>query len=167
MTLLLAPAALGPRAPAARIPWSAVAGVGGAIVDLAVAAAYWSQFHVDPIRIPQGIAAWFIGPEAYAGGMAAAWFGLLAYCTLVCGACALYRKTAQRWNGLQRRPFLYGSAYGVLAYGVIFWIVAPLLTGSGGSTKPGWIALCVVTYAVAIGIPAALAARARLHGGRR
>ncbi len=167
MTLLFAPAAFRPLAPAASMPWSFVAGIAGAIVDLAVAAAYWSQFHVDPIRIPQGIAAWFIGPGAYAGGLATAWSGLLAYCALVCGTCALYHGAAQRWTALQRRPVLCGSVYGVLSYGAIFWIAAPLLTGTGGSTKPGWIALCVATYVVAIGIPAALAARMQLGGGRR
>lgn len=167
MTLLLAPAAFGPRAPAVRMPWSFVAGVGGGIVDLAVAAAYWAKFDVDPIRIPQGIAAWLMGAEAYAGGLATAWLGLLAYCALMCGTCALYHGAAQRWTALRRHPVLCGSAYGVLAYGVIFWIAAPLLTGTGGSTRPGWIALCAVTYVVAIGIPAALAARTQLGGGRR
>lgn len=167
MTFLLAPAGFGARAAAARIPWSCLAGVAGAIVDLAVAAAYWSQFHVDPIRIPQGIAAWFIGPGAYSGGMETAWFGLLAYCAVVYGACVLYRRAADRWAALRRHPLSCGSAYGVLAYVVLFWIAAPLLTGSGGSTRPGWIALCVVTYIVAIGIPAALAARASLAFERR
>ena len=126
-----------------------VAGVGGAVVDLAVAAAYWAQFQVDPIRSPQGIAAWFIGQPAYAGGTATAWFGLLAYCALMCGACALYQSAARRWSVLRRRPWVYGSAYGALAYGVIFWIASPLLTGETGSTRPDWIALCVATYVVA------------------
>lgn len=167
MAMLLAPASFGTRNPAARVPGFVVAGVVGAIVDLAVAVAYWAQFQVDPIRIPQGIAAWFIGPAAYAGGTATAWFGLLAYCTLMCGACAVYQSAARRWTALQRRPLAYGSAYGALAYGLIFWIASPLLTGETGSTKPDWIALCVATYVVAIGIPAALAARAQLGGQRR
>lgn len=167
MTLLLAPASFGARAPAARMPGFLVAGVGGAVVDLAVAAAYWAQFQVDPIRIPQGIAAWFIGQAAYAGGTATAWFGLLAYCALMCGACALYQSAARRWSVLRRSPWVYGSAYGALAYGVIFWIASPLLTGETGSTRPDWIALCVATYVVAIGMPAALVARAGLGGKRR
>ncbi len=148
------------------VPWLAIVGVGGAVLDLAVAAAYWSQFGVDPIRIPQSIAAWFVGREAFSGGAATALLGMLAYCAMVYAACALYRIGARRWTVLLQRPFLCGAVHGALAYGALFWIVAPMLTGDGGSTKPGWIGLCVATYILAIGIPAALATRATLAWGR-
>jgi len=166
MATLIAPAGCESHDLPARVPWTAIAGVGGALVDLAVAAAYWSQFHVEAIRIPQGIAAWVIGRGAFDGGAATAVFGLLLYCGLVCAVCALYRVAARRWEVLLRRPALCGALYGAVAYGAVFWILAPLLTGSGGSTKPDWLGLCVATYALAIGIPAALAARATLAAGR-
>ncbi len=149
----------------ARAPWPAIVGIAGALADLGVAALYWSQFQVDAIRIPQGIAAWILGPAAFDGGAATALFGLLFYCSLVCAACALYRVAARRCTVLWQRPVVCGALYGVLAYGVIFWILAPLLTGDGGSTKPGWLGLCVATYVLVIGIPAALAARATLAAG--
>lgn len=166
MATLIAPAGCESRDLSARAPWTAIAGVGGALVDLAVAAAYWSQFHVEAIRIPQGIAAWVMGRGAFDGGAATALFGLLLYCGLVCAVCVLYRVAAQRWAVLLRQPVACGALYGVLAYGAIFWVMAPLLTGSGGSTKPEWLGLCASTYALAIGIPAALAARATLAAGR-
>ena len=166
MATLIAPAGCESRDLSARVPWTAIVGVGGALVDLAVAAAYWSQFNVEAIRIPQGIAAWVLGRGAFDGGAATALFGLLLYCGLVFAACSLYRAAARRWDLLLRQPVLCGALYGVLAYGVIFWVIAPLLTGSGGSTKPAWLGLCVATYALAIGIPAALAARATLAAGR-
>lgn len=148
----------------ANAPWTAIVGIGGALVDLGVAALYWSQFHVAAIRIPQSIAAWFIGREhAFDGGAVTALFGLLVYCGLVCAVCALYRVAARRYAALLRHPFACGSLYGVLAYGAIFWIMAPLLTGDGGSTKPEWIGLCVATYILAIGIPCAFAARATMR----
>ena len=165
MTTHTAPARFPARDRSLPLPWTAIAGIGGAVLDLGVAAAYWAQFQVDPIRIPQSIAAWFIGRDAYAGGAATALFGLLAYCALVYAACALYRIAAGRWTVLRRRALPCGALYGMAAYGVIFWIIAPLLTGDGGSTSPGWIGLCLATYAAAIGIPAALAARA-LHARR-
>jgi len=165
MTTLTAPARFPARGRSLPLPWTAIAGIGGAVLDLGVAAAYWAQFQVDPIRIPQSIAAWFIGRDAYAGGAATALFGLLAYCALVYAACVLYRIAAGRWTVLLRRALPCGALYGMAAYGVIFWIIAPLLTGDGGSTSPGWIGLCLATYALAIGIPAALAARA-LHARR-
>lgn len=155
------------RNPPARAPWLAIAGISGALVDLGVAAVYWSQFHVDAIRIPQGIAAWIIGRDAFGGGAATALLGLLLYCGLGCAVCALYRVAAGRWRVLLRRPILCGALYGTLAYGVIFWIMAPLLTGDGGSTKPEWLGLCVATYILAIGIPCALATRAMVQAGSR
>lgn len=166
MATLTAPAGCQSRDQAVHVPWTAIAGIGGALVDLAVAAAYWSQFHVEAIRIPQGIAAWIIGRGAFDGGAATALFGLLLYCGLVCAVGALYRVAARRWAVLLRQPVACGALYGVLAYGAIFWIAAPLLTGSGGSTEPEWLGLCAATYALAIGIPAALAARATLAGSR-
>jgi len=167
MATLTAPAGCESRNPPAHLPWTAIAGIGGALVDLAVAAAYWSQSGIEAIRIPQGIAAWVIGRGAFDGGVATALFGLLFYCGLVCAACMLYRVAARRWALLLRHPIPCGALYGMLAYGVIFWIVQPLLSGNGGSTKPEWLGLCVATYALAIGIPAALAARATLAGQRR
>src|SRR5690606_16827508 len=125
MATLIAPAGCESPALSARAPWTAIAGVGGALVDLAVAAAYWSQFHVEAIRIPQGIAAWVIGRGAFDGGAATALFGLLLYCGLVCAACVLYRAAARRWDVLARQPVLCGALYGVLAYGAIFWVIAP------------------------------------------
>ena len=150
----------------ARAPWVAIVGFGGALADLGVAALYWSQFQVEAIRIPQSIAAWIIGRDAFNGGVATALLGMLFYGGLVCAVCALYRAAARHCTPLLRHPFLYGALYGVLAYCVIFWIIAPLLTGDGGSTKPEWLGLCVATYILAIGIPAALAARATLAGSR-
>ncbi|MGN7724394.1 hypothetical protein ACTJIL_01050 [Luteimonas sp. 22616] len=150
----------------ARAPWVAIAGIGGALLDLWVAAAYWSQFQVEAIRIPQGIAAWIVGRDAFDGGAATALLGTLLYCGLVWAVCALYRVAARHYAVLLRRPVLCGALYGMLAYGVVFWIIAPLLAGDGGSTKPEWLGLCVATYIVAIGIPAALAARATLAGSR-
>jgi hypothetical protein len=142
-TLTASPGAEARTGRLAHAPWVAIVGIGGALADLAVAALYWSRFQVEAIRIPQGIAAWFIGRDAFHGGVATALLGILLYAGLVYAVCALY---------------------GMLAYGVIFWILAPLLTGDGGSTKPEWLGLCVVTYILAIGIPAALAARATLAG---
>jgi hypothetical protein len=164
MTTLTAPPGAEARTGLAHAPWVAIVGIGGALADLAVAALYWSGFQVEAIRIPQSIAAWFIGRDAYDGGVATALLGILLYGGLVCAVCALYRSAARRWTDLLRHPFAYGSLYGMLAYGVIFWVIAPLLTGDGGSTRPEWLGLCVATYILAIGIPAALAARATLAG---
>jgi hypothetical protein len=166
MATLTAPIGFEMRNLPARARWPVIVGIGGALVDLGVAAAYWSQFQVEAIRIPQSIAAWVIGRDAFTGGAATALLGLLVYCGLVSAVCALYRIAARRCAPLLRHPFLYGTLYGMLAYGAIFWIMAPLLTGDGGSTRPGWIGLCVATYILAIGIPAALAARATLAGSR-
>jgi hypothetical protein len=163
-TLTASPGAEARTGRLAHAPWVAIVGIGGALADLAVAALYWSRFQVEAIRIPQGIAAWFIGRDAFHGGVATALLGILLYAGLVYAVCALYRTAARRWTALLEHPFLYGALYGMLAYGVIFWILAPLLTGDGGSTKPEWLGLCVVTYILAIGIPAALAARATLAG---
>ena len=72
----------GVERPHLRTPWVLLAAVTGAVLDLGVAVLFWAAEGVDPLRIPQSIAAWFVGRAAYDGDTSTALFGVLAYTAL-------------------------------------------------------------------------------------
>jgi hypothetical protein len=143
-----------------NVPWLLVGGYVVATLDMLVAMAYWGRYGLSPSHILQSIATWLLGPGAYAGGLATAVLGAVLYGHLLWGVVALYRAVARRHPLLLHRPFLCGSVYGVLAYLAIFQVLAPLLSGTrAGFDRPLWLAVCVVTYAILVGIPCALFSR--------
>lgn len=144
---------------ALRVAWLPIGGYTVATLDMLVAMAYWAPHGVHPSRILQGIASWVLGPSAFMGGSATAVLGALFYGQLLWGVVALYHALAQRYPILLRHPFRCGAIYGALAYGVIFQVVAPLLTGVHGPLGLEWVTTCVLTYSFLVGIPCALFSR--------
>lgn len=146
----------------------ALAGAAMGIADLLVAIAYWWPAGVAPIRIPQSIAAWVLGPgPALAGGLATAALGVLVYCGLTAAMPPLYRRLATRSSLLLRRPLACGALFGVAMYVLLFQVIAPLLVPPARPQAPEWIATCVVAYVALIGVPCAWLARATLPRARR
>jgi hypothetical protein len=144
-------------------------GVGymAAVLDLLAATAYWTPHGVSPWRIPQSIAAWLLGPPAYAGGILTAAFGVLLYGQVLWGVAAAYRAIARRHRLLLRRPFLCGALYGMAAYVAIFQVLVPLLFGVHQVASAPWTMTCLLAYAAVVGIPCALGARASYGPTRR
>jgi len=156
----LVPASALPRRRGLAPPWLLIGGYTMALLDLAVAMAYWVPRGIAPSRIPQSIAAWLLGPAALSGGAPTALFGVLVYGQLLWGVAMLYAALARRHPLLLRRPFVCGALYGMAAYGAIFHLLAPLLFGTHPVTTPSWLLTCLLAYATMIGIPCALFARA-------
>lgn len=155
------PALPAPRHSAVGIPWLLLGGYTVATFDLAFAIMYWVPQGGSAMRVLQSIASWFLGSAAYSGGIATALFGVLAYAHLMWGVVALYRALSRRLPVLLRRPFACGAAYGVLAYLVIFKLAVPLLAlHDPDSARLDWTLACVAVYALLVGVPCALFARA-------
>ena len=149
------------RAHSHSMPWLLLGGYTVATLDMLCAIAYWAPRGVDASRVLQSIPAWFLGPAAYAGGIATAVLGALLYGHLMWGVVALYHALSRRHPVLLRKPILYGACYGALAYFAIFGGLASLLSGKPASLgEPAWILTCVVVYMILVGIPCALFSRA-------
>lgn len=129
------------------------------VLDLALAIAFWAAEDVSAGRVLQGVAAWGLGPAAYAGGATTALFGVLLYTGLMCALAAAYRGLARRHDALLRRPLLGGALYGAAAYLLIFGLVVPALTSAPGFVRPDWAVVCLLAYMFLIGVPCALFAR--------
>lgn len=159
--------------PSTRMPlwcWLPACGVLLGGLDLAFAAGFWwLRSGVDPIRIPQSIAAWVLGREAaLSGGRATALLGLALYAHLTTAVVAAYYRLAECHARLGERAVLVGALYGVTVYGVLFEVVVPLVSAAPPRPHPiEWTLACMAAYPLLVGIPAALLTRRRLGGSRK
>ena len=143
------------------ILWLIAGGCVAATVDTLVAMAWWGPKGIAPEHILQGFASWFIGPGAFAGGLAMALAGALIYAQIMCALVAAYYVCALRLAPLWQRPLLCGGVYGALAYLAIFEVMVPALTGAHPKTLDMvWIATCLAVYITVVGTSCALFSRA-------
>ncbi len=157
--------ALAPVRPAMpALFWSVMGGTAAAMLDLAVAAAYWGARGVAPDRIFQSIAAWLLGPAAFTGGALTVALGAVLYAGVLSGVMGAYRRLARRFPALRHRPFSGGALYGASMYGLIFLIFVPHFSAATPVAHAWqWHAVCVAAYVTLVGIPAALLARIQAH----
>jgi hypothetical protein len=151
-------------------PWMIVA-LGGLVagtIDITYACTFWAiAAGALPRRIFQSVAAGLLGREAaVAGGWPTAILGLCLHYFIATTVAFVFYTAARYAPTLWRRPWLYGSLYGVAVYGVMTYVVVPLSRAGGGGGKPNvlWITLSIVLHAFGIGVPVALAARAAMRG---
>ena len=140
-----------------------------ACIDIAYACIFWAiKAGVRPSRIFQSVAAGLLGrPAAVAGGASTAALGLALHFFIALTVAVVYYTGARYAEALWRRPWTFGSLYGVAVFGVMHYVVVPLSAAGGGGIAPFdllWDGLSIVVHAFGIGVPVALAARAALRG---
>ena len=118
-----------------------VAGFVAGGVDIGVAALINKT---EPGRILQAVASGLLGPHAYAGGAYTVALGLVLQIAISVVFAGVYAAGARRLPVLLRHSYISGLAYGVLIFGVMNMVVAPL---SAFAPKPhvttAWLALNV------------------------
>jgi hypothetical protein len=144
-------------------------GLAAGVIDIAFACTFWAiKAGVRPARIFQSVAAGLIGrPAAVAGGAQTAVLGLALHFFIALTVAVVYVTAARYAEALWRRPWTFGSLYGVAVFGVMHYIVVPLSAAGGGRIAPFdlvWDGLSLVVHAFGIGVPVALAARAAFRG---
>jgi hypothetical protein len=121
---------------------------------------------VPPSRILQSIAAGLLGRASFQGGFATAALGLILHFIIAFGIVGTYFVVARAVPALTRRPFLTGPLYGLVAYGVMNYIVIPLSDAASGGAPPVPVLLNgLLIHAFGVGLPAALFARAAFGRG--
>jgi hypothetical protein len=128
------------------------------VLDLADALVFFGLRGAQPIRILQSIAAGTLGREAFTGGAATAALGVGLHFTVAAIIVAVYMGVASRVGLLARRPFVFGPAYGVVAYLVMNWVVVPLSATSPGARSGPVLVNGLLIHILGVGLPAALAA---------
>ena len=136
------------------------------VLDLADALVFFGLRGAQPVRILQSIAAGTLGRAAFTGGAATAALGVGLHFTVAAIIVAVYMGVASRVDVLARRPFVFGPAYGVVAYLVMNWVVVPLSATSPGARSGPVLVNGLLIHILGVGLPAALAARAAAAAGR-
>jgi len=144
-------------------------GVAAGVIDITYACTFWAiKAGVRPTRIFQSVAAGLLGRQAaVAGGLQTAALGLALHFFIALTVAFVYYTAARYADTLWRRPWAFGSLYGVAVFGVMHYIVVPLSAAGNGGVAPFdlvWDGLSIVAHAFGIGVPVALGARAALRG---
>lgn len=147
----------------------AAGGLAAGVIDMTYACTFWAiKAGVRPTRIFQSVAAGLLGRQAaVAGGASTAALGLALHFFIALTVAVVYYTGARYAEALWRRPWMFGSLYGVGVFGVMHYVVVPLSAARGGGVAPFdllWDGLSIVVHAFGIGVPVALAARAALRG---
>jgi hypothetical protein len=137
-----------------------------ATLDGLFATTYWRLAAGVPwTRVFQSVAAGVLGSEAsQAGGEPAAWLGLGLHYAIAMAFVVVYTLVARGWPALVRRPWSFGSAYGLWLYVAMNCIVIPLsaIGHLPSFADPAWVAASVAMHAL-FGAICAHAARAALR----
>ena len=133
------PRAVSPGSPSFWAAWRP------ASIDITYACTFWAiKAGVRPSRIFQSVAAGLLGREAaVAGGAPTAALGLALHFFIALTVAFVYYTAARYAEALWRRPWVFGSLYGVAVFGVMHYIVVPLSAAGGGGVAPfdlrlGW-----------------------------
>jgi hypothetical protein len=115
---------------------------------------------VAPSRILQSIAAGLLGRASFQGGIATAALGLLLHFIIAFGIVGTFFVFARAMPAVTRRPFLTGPLFGLVAYGVMNFVVIPLSAVASSGAPPTVVLLNgLLIHAFGVGLPAALFAR--------
>lgn len=128
-------------------------------LDISDALIFYGLRGVAPSRIFPGIASGLLGRAALVQGTRSIILGLLLHYFIATSVATIYI-FASRKLPLSKHPFLWGTAYGVVVYIVMNYVVLPL-SRIGLRPTPPLIPLLngVAALIFFIGIPIALIAR--------
>jgi hypothetical protein len=114
-------------APARSLRAILLAGAAAATLDLTFAFTFYgATVGVSPVRVLQSIASGAFGMASFAGGIAAAAFGLVAHYLILIVAAAFYYAASVHLPALRRHAAACGMLFGVAIYCVMNYVVVPL-----------------------------------------
>ena len=132
------------------------AGLVCGVMDITAAFITWAPKGIMPIRILQSVAAGWLGRASLNGGYATAALGLATHFFIAYSWATAYYVVSRKVAFLTERPWIAGPLYGVLVYGVMYWVVRPL--SNAGPSTFSWFntIIAVMTHIVCVGTPIAL-----------
>jgi hypothetical protein len=120
---------------------------------------YGLRSGATPPRIFRGIAAGLLGPTARQGGTGTALLGVMLHYTVALGIVTTYVLVSRLLPVLNRRPWLTGPLYGVVAFFVMNLVVIPM-SAIGGPVQFNAFGLTngLLIHTIGVGLPTALVA---------
>lgn len=115
----------------------------------------------SPFRILQSIARGWFGPRAFQMGWTSALIGLASHFFIATTAAAVYVLAARALPVLRERWILCGLAYGLVVFGVMYFVVMPLSPIGWPKLPFSWATWVTgpVGHPLLVGLPIAWAAQ--------
>ena len=137
-----------------------------AVLDITYAFIAFGLRGVSPMRILQSVASGLLGKASYMGGVATAALGGILHLAIALVMAAVYVVASRFLPSLNKRPWLWGPAYGFGCYLVMNLVVLPLRFGPRPTPDLDVILGGVAIHMFGVGLPIALfAARAAVAPG--
>jgi hypothetical protein len=125
------------------------------IMDITAAFITWWSKGIKPPRLLQGVAAGWLGPKSFDGGMATAALGLAFHFLIAFSAATVFYLASRHIAFMIRSPIVSGVLYGIAVYLVMYWIVMPLSNFHGTKTVSSTI-VAIITHIICVGLPISL-----------
>jgi uncharacterized membrane protein YagU involved in acid resistance len=135
-------------------------------MDICYAVGYsYLRSGVAPKTILQSVASGLLGRDAYSGGTATATLGFALHFLMALAIAAIYLLAARWLPALIRRPYLYGSLYGLVVYLFMNLVVLPLSRMPPRGAMPALLTIVtsIIVHMFLVGVPIALASRRALR----
>jgi hypothetical protein len=149
------------NAPSINAPLRAIllAGLAAAVAEMVLVLPIQQALGNSAERVFQVIDAFVVGRAALAGGLQSALAGGLIHFLVSLAAAAVFIDAAAFAPVLIRRWLVSGLMFGVVAYGVMTWLVIPLSALPNVPGDPVLIALSLFIHMAVFGLPIAAVAR--------
>lgn len=133
-------------------------GLTAAMLDIIYAFIAFGLRGASPMQILQSVASGLLGKASYTGGVAAAALGGVLHVAIALVMAAVYGIASRFLPALNRRPWLWGPAYGFGCYIVMNFVVLPLRFGPRPAPDLDVLLGGVAIHMFGVGLPIALVA---------
>jgi len=119
-------------------------GLAAGICDILDPIIFWGiRAGVAPIRILHSVASGWLGKSAFDGGIPIAILGLATHFCIATTWAAIFVLASLQFPVLRRKPFyVVGPLYGLVVYGVMYYVVLPYLSQS--ATRASYVPIILI-----------------------
>ncbi|RZJ10477.1 MAG: hypothetical protein EOP39_08690 [Rubrivivax sp.] len=137
-----------------------IAGFVAGAVDLLGALASYTSKGATVDGILKYIATGLVGPSAMQGGAGMVALGLACHFGLTILMAAAFVAASLKISDLTRRPWLWGTVYGVITWAVMVYVAVPMSGVPGWKLPQGWdIVSGLLAHIFYVGVPIAFIAQ--------
>jgi hypothetical protein len=146
------------RQPRARLAilWG---GLACGVLDITAAFVVYGHYGLRPMRLLQGIAAGWLGPRSFDGGLPTAGLGLVSHFFIAFSAAAVYFLASLGIPFLLKHSLISGPLYGIAVYFFMQRIVLPLSNAIKRPFSFEMMVIGVFIHIFCVGLPIAVAVR--------
>ena len=133
-------------------------------LDLLSAFAFSAMKDVGPGQVLRYVASGPFGDGMREGGIGTALVGVGVHYGLMTIMVTIFAIAVSRFEAIRRHWFLWGAAYGIAIYLVMYWLVVPTRFGTVPKTDLWSVGNALFSHIVCVGLPMAYIVARRPKG---